>query len=88
MRTSPRSKRTLRTGVLGICMALVATACGTAAETAAPPAEPATEQAEEVTTETGGAGLPQLVGDTVRGSQLDTNDLEGQDVVVWFWAPW
>ena len=37
---------------------------------------------------TAGPGLPTLVADTVGGAQIDTNSLEGQDVVVWFWAPW
>ena len=36
----------------------------------------------------GGVGLPVLVSNTVGGAQIDTNDLVGQDVVVWFWAPW
>ncbi len=68
-------------------MALMATACGTAVEsTATESTEPATSQTDAATT--GGAGLPQLIGDTVRGAQIDTNDLAGQDVVVWFWAPW
>jgi len=25
---------------------------------------------------------------TVSGAQLDFGDLEGQDTVLWFWAPW
>ena len=38
--------------------------------------------------EAAGPGLPLLVADTVSGSQLDTSDFAGQDLVVWFWAPW
>ena len=27
-------------------------------------------------------------GELIGGGQLDANDLAGQDVVLWFWAPW
>lgn len=32
----------------------------------------------------------QLSGDftTISGSQIDLGSLEGQDTVLWFWAPW
>lgn len=26
--------------------------------------------------------------DTVSGTQIDLGSLEGQDTVLWFWAPW
>ena len=29
-----------------------------------------------------------LVASTVNGEQIDFGSLEGQDVVLWFWAPW
>jgi len=80
-----RHSRRLRAAAAGLCLALVASACGGsgAETTTAADAPAATESATEAQT-----GLPQLVGDTVAGAQLDTNDLQGQDVVVWFWAPW
>lgn len=28
------------------------------------------------------------VFDTVSGTQIDLGSLEGQDTVLWFWAPW
>ena len=88
--TSKRAK--LRAGAAGLCLALIASACGTTPteETATAPAD-STDAAvveEADAAPTGGAGLPTLVADTVDGPQLDTNDLAGQDVVVWFWAPW
>ena len=71
-----------------LSLALFAVGCGGGAtDTAAPASEGETAEAAPAE-ESGGSGLPQLVGDTVGGSQLDTNDLAGQDVVVWFWAPW
>ncbi len=27
-------------------------------------------------------------GDLIGGGQIDANSLVGQDVVLWFWAPW
>ena len=29
-----------------------------------------------------------FVEDTVGGGLIDANDLEGYDVILWFWAPW
>lgn len=26
--------------------------------------------------------------DTVAGGQIDLSSIEGQDTVLWFWAPW
>lgn len=36
----------------------------------------------------GGDGLTSVVLPTVDGAQLDFGDLEGQDAILWFWAPW
>ena len=32
--------------------------------------------------------LHDFVEDTVGGGLIDANDLEGHDVILWFWAPW
>ena len=29
-----------------------------------------------------------FVEDTIGGGLIDANDLEGNDVILWFWAPW
>ncbi len=82
-----RSIRSRRFGAAALGLALFASACGGGG---ASDGEAATagESSADVAEESGGAGLPQLVADTVAGAQLDTNDLAGQDLVVWFWAPW
>ena len=86
-----KSPKRLRVGAAGVCLALFASACGGTAADETATAEPVdsgdaavVEEAESA----GGPGLPTLVSDTVSGAQIDTNSLEGQDVVVWFWAPW
>ncbi len=45
----------------------------------------------ETATTTAAAGEATQAGEsftTVSGGQLDLGDLEGQDTVLWFWAPW
>ncbi len=34
------------------------------------------------------ASFPNAVVSTVAGGQIDFGSLEGQDIVLWFWAPW
>ena len=58
---------------------LVAAACGSEDSTTAAP--------------TGSQTNPELPeqffsAPTVGGGQIDLGDLDGQDVVLWFWAPW
>ena len=96
----PLSKQRRRLGAAGLSVALLMSACaGTSTDdVATAPAEVAEEVAapeaaapaaeEPAPASAGGPGLPTLVADTVTGPQIDTNDLAGQDVVVWFWAPW
>ena len=86
-----KSNRRRRIGAIVLSTALIASACGGSATTdvaaTTAPTEPATERAEAPAS-SGGPGLPQLVSDTLSGAQIDTNELAGQDVIVWFWAPW
>ena len=35
-----------------------------------------------------GGEEPALIATTVSGEQINFNSLAGQDVVLWFWAPW
>lgn len=53
-------------------------ACGTDAAT--------TANAGQI--ETTESTFPQLTVPTVAGGQFEFGSLEGQDTVLWFWAPW
>lgn len=68
-------------------MAIALAACGGEAEvdTAAESAEAAPAAEAETASDT--AATP-VVYDTVTGGQIDLGALEGQDTVLWFWAPW
>ena len=32
--------------------------------------------------------IPSFVVDTTTGGQINIGDLQGQDAMLWFWAPW
>ena len=66
-------------GLLGAC-ALVMTSCGGGSADTAVEASP-------LMAEPTPAGSS-LVASTVGGGQIDFGSFEGQDVVLWFWAPW
>jgi len=61
-----------------------------ASEATAAPAESTTTEAEPTTTETPRDPDSPLNGEfaTIGGSSIDLGDLQGKDVVLWFWAPW
>jgi len=73
-------------------LALVATACGGSESVVATqaPAEAATEAPTAPAQAEPSAPEPAttLVSTTVDGGQIDFGSLAGQDVVLWFWAPW
>lgn len=65
-----------------VAFALFAVACGGAASTAVGPAEaPAGATEEPVSPLTGTFA-------TIGDGEIDLASLQGQDVVLWFWAPW
>jgi hypothetical protein len=80
-----------RTAAIVAAVGLVLSACGsssddaTVAETAAP-TSPSTSTAD------GAVDAPPdveaVMVPTADGSELDFNSLRGQDVMLWFWAPW
>ena len=77
-------------------IALVATSCGggpadTAADVAVDVAESApapADQADQAAPIEEATAEPSRVATTVTGGQIDFGSFEGQDVVLWFWAPW
>lgn len=66
------------------CLAVAA--CGSSTTETAPD-EP-TASADGESSESG--GVPELAGEfaTISGGQIELNSLQGQDVILWFWAPW
>ncbi len=77
-----RSNRSV--GAAFIAIALVASACGGASETDSAAIVPDTANvATEQPADLEAAFVP-----TAAGGQLDFNTLRGQDVLLWFWAPW
>ncbi len=76
---SPRKRpfRALRPAALVVAGGLALAACGSSETTASE--APAAEEAASVF-----SGEFQ----TLSGETFDLGSLEGQDVVLWFWAPW
>ena len=66
--------------------ALVASACGGTADTETESAASVPVTASVVTEPP--ADLEAVFVPTAAGGQLDFNTLRGQDVLLWFWAPW
>lgn len=73
---SPR--RTFGLLAVSLGLALTAAACGS--DSASAPA--ATSAADA------GAGVLALQAPAADGSVIDLADYAGQDLVLWFWAPW
>lgn len=63
--------------LVGLIAALLAGACGTSSFSEATP---------EVAAET--ASLLDGSFSTISGDAIELSDLQGDDVVLWFWAPW
>jgi hypothetical protein len=60
---------------------VVATACAPASQSASPSPAPGTSEA-------GTTAALDFSATLVAGGQLEGGDLQGRDVVLWFWAPW
>lgn len=98
----PPTKTAVRTLGLLLSAALVAGACGSDPQVAesseAATAAPATTQGSEEPSasseespapseESPQAGSTEVLS-TISGGQIDFGSLQGQDVLLWFWAPW
>jgi thiol-disulfide isomerase/thioredoxin len=74
--------RSLRPAAL-VAAALVLGACGGGADPA-----PAPDDAEQPAA-AAGAGAPlSFTAETLEGGEVDAASLEGEPVLLWFWAPW
>lgn len=73
-RPSATRRRLARRAVLALAVAALA-ACGGGSGSGE-------------TTATGDGGLPALAAPTIAGDTIDLADYAGEDLVVWFWAPW
>lgn len=82
---------------VGLCVMLLAVACSTGSDLAATPSPtsgaPRSTPPPLEQTESGDPG--RAVPDVLRfaaprlsGGTIDGEDLSGQDVAFWFWAPW
>ena len=84
------TKRTprLRSLAVFLLFGLTALACGGGTQTVAEPAAPSEDGAAAETAEAPDPGL--FAGDFVdlNGESIDFASFEGQDTVLWFWAPW
>ena len=68
-----------------VALTALAAACGSTSTTATDGAA-AGDDAPEVA---GNASWPHdFVATTIDGATIDAGDYEGQDLVLWFWAPW
>jgi len=70
--------RTLAAGAV-----VVLTACGGSDPVASEPPPPSAGAVAETSEPLEAVFVP-----TASGEQLDFNSLRGQDVLLWFWAPW
>ena len=84
----PRLHRLVQALAGAVVVLLFAVGCGGSSDTAVEAASSATTS--EASADEGSAPVAEaaLVASTVDGGQIDFASLEGQDVVLWFWAPW
>ena len=81
-----------RTFIVAVLFGLVAAACGgaatdTASEIEVPAEAEQTAEAEQPV-ETGPPSIFDGNFVDLNGESIDLASFEGQDVVLWFWAPW
>ncbi len=83
-------KRPLQAAALAV--ALFTASCGGgsgSSESSSADGQTPTAPVEEAAPDEATADSPlTFTAATVGGGQIDANSLAGQDVVLWFWAPW
>lgn len=69
-----------------MALALVAAACGSSDGTDAAAPAAATDDGES--SSEAPSSILDISAPTADGSTIDLSDFAGQDLVLWFWAPW
>lgn len=87
VRPKPQTRRLVSLTAALLALLLIAAACG--GDDSSTATAPAAGDSSGETADTG-SDLPEqfFTAPTVGGGQIDLGDLQGQDVVLWFWAPW
>lgn len=84
-----RASKKLRSLFVALAVtAIVATSCGGSSGDTAGAAPAPAEEADQAAPIEEATAEPSRVATTVTGGQIDFGSFEGQDVVLWFWAPW
>ncbi len=91
----------LRVTAAVVALLLVASSCGDGTDDSTPPQDPTSTTTEATSPTTEGSSPATTTDDsvavawphdwtekTVGGGQFDAGDYAGQDLVLWFWAPW
>ncbi len=78
-----REPRRVAVATIALVLALIAAGCASESSLDASAGPLPEAQADDATAATGQLLLP-----TADGGQIDWNSLAGQDVLLWFWAPW
>lgn len=71
-----------------IAVALGAAACSSGDDGADVSAAPAVDRSGVETETDGTTSLLDISASTADGSTIDLSDYAGQDLMLWFWAPW
>ena len=83
LRVAAKDREQLRIAIaLCLLSLLVAAACGGTVEQTAP------RSADAAASGTVAASPRPILEQTLDGGQIDLAQLVGDDVVLWFWAPW
>ena len=84
-----RASKKLRSLFVALAVtAIVATSCGGSSGDTAGAAPAPAEEADQAAPVEEATAEPSREATTVTGGQIDFGSFEGQDVVLWFWAPW
>lgn len=69
-------------------LALAAAACSASDGTPSAAESPAVSEGADSSAEGGSASLLDISAPAADGTTIDLADYAGQDLMLWFWAPW